>query len=131
MSKVLEDVTKMPASTTLQSMGNVRWLAPEIIIEGESPAAASDTYSFAMTVLELLTETHPLVELKTDIAVVRSSPTQPRRPTAPEVTKWLTDTLWTLMGRCWSTKEMRPTMEDVSKELQAMLFAHHTDAIMT
>lgn len=122
MAKALEDVTKTAASTTLQSSGSARWLAPEII-EGETPSKQSDTYSFAMTILELITEKRPLIEFRTDMAVIRAmakAPIKPKRPTGPTVERWLTDELWALMGRCWGSSETRPTMEEVEAQLRGM-----------
>ncbi|KAF9446240.1 kinase-like protein [Macrolepiota fuliginosa MF-IS2] len=122
MAKVLEDVTKTAASTTLQTAGSARWLAPEII-EGESPSKQSDTYSFSMTILELITGERPLVELRTDMAVIRAmarGPIRPKRPTGPQAQRWLTDELWELMGQCWDSHEVRPTMEVVATKVQDM-----------
>jgi serine/threonine protein kinase len=128
MAKVIEDVTKTSASTTLQNSGCARWLAPEIV-EGESPSKASDTYSFAMAILELLTGTHPLAELKSDIAIIRAmarAPIQPRRPTMPEVKQLLGDDLWALMSKCWLPPAKRPTMQYMSDELQKVQNDTHT-----
>ncbi|KAF5357102.1 hypothetical protein D9756_006553 [Leucocoprinus leucothites] len=122
MAKTLEDITKTAASTTLQNMGCARWMAPEII-EGGSPSKASDTYSFAMAILELLTGKPPIAELKTDIAIIRAmtrAPIRPKRPTGDTVKRWLTDDLWALVLTCCETSQERPTMEGVSAALQAM-----------
>ncbi|KAJ3560551.1 hypothetical protein NP233_g10763 [Leucocoprinus birnbaumii] len=130
MAKVLEDVTKTSASTTLQSMGCARWMAPEIV-EGDPPSKASDTYSFAMAILELLTKKHPLSELKNDIAVIRTMAQskaheiRPTRPTDDVVKQWLTDELWSLMQQCWQAPEQRPTMEIVSTQLQEIQCTDH------
>jgi len=122
MAKVLEDVTNTAASTALTSAGSARWLAPEVI-EGESPSKESDAYSFAMTILELVTGKQPLVEYKSDMAVIRAManpPLRPRRPAAPEVQKWLTDDLWALLESCWGEPDSRPTMEVMTNKLGSM-----------
>jgi len=127
MAKVLEDVTKTPITTTLlQTMGCIRWMAPEIIEGESSPSKASDTYSFSMTILELLTGKHPFAEYKKELTLIRAM-TQfpmvlPQRPIMePMVQLWLlTDEMWSLMQKCWDTSQKRPTMEDVSNALQAM-----------
>lgn len=122
MAKVMEDVTRTPASTTLARTGGTRWLAPEVV-EGAAPSKESDTYSFSMAVLELITGKHPFPEHKTDAAVIRAlmRNTQPKRPTEPGVQRWLTDALWALMQRCWSRDiGSRPTMKDVVMELGKM-----------
>jgi len=122
MAKVLEDVTKTPITTTLlQTMGCIRWMAPEIIEGESSPSKASDTYSFSMTILELVTGKHPFAEYKKEFTLIRAM-TQfpivlPQRPMDPS---WLTDEMWSLMEKCWAISHNRPTMEDVSNALQAM-----------
>lgn len=122
MAKTLQDITKTPMSTTLKDHDGVRWMAPEIV-EGKSPSKASDVYSFAMSVLEMLTEKAPLYELKRDIAIIRAmakdGPIRPKRPTEPEVVRWLTNELWGLLELCWAkTDHARPTMEDLMRDLR-------------
>ncbi|KAF9452803.1 TKL/TKL-ccin protein kinase [Macrolepiota fuliginosa MF-IS2] len=122
MAKVIEDVTEMLASATLTESGSARWLAPEVI-DGASPTKEADTYSFAMAILELLTGQHPFPERKRDAAVIRAviDCVQPRRPSDPNVQRWLTDELWSVMQQCWSRVILsRPTMEFVAVELQKM-----------
>ncbi|KAF6742353.1 TKL/TKL-ccin protein kinase [Ephemerocybe angulata] len=67
MSKLVEEVTEKSASATLTAAGSARWLAPELI-EGSisSPTPATDTYSFAMAILELVTGKYPFAERKRD-----------------------------------------------------------------
>ncbi|KXN89363.1 Dual specificity protein kinase splA [Leucoagaricus sp. SymC.cos] len=123
MAKAIAAVTKTSALTSLQHNGGTRWLAPEIV-DGGSPSKSSDTYSFAMTILELITEKYPLAEFKNDISVIRAMakpPLEPKRPTGDKVIKWLTDELWALMSRCWAmSPEERPIMEIVLNELEKM-----------
>lgn len=132
-ARVLEDVTstitytmimgKTVAPSALHDARSTHWLAPEVI-EGGLPSKESDTYSFAMTILELITEKHPFIEFRTGMAVVRamqSAPIKPKRPTGPAVERWLTDRLWALMGRCWGLPDVRPVMEEVVKELEMIM----------
>ncbi|KAJ2916030.1 hypothetical protein MD484_g4404, partial [Candolleomyces efflorescens] len=72
MSKLVEEVTEKSASATLTAAGSARWLAPELI-EGSvsSPTFASDTYSFAMALLELYTGKHPFAERKREASVIQ------------------------------------------------------------
>jgi serine/threonine protein kinase len=119
MAKVIEDVTEMLASATLTESGSARWLAPEVI-DGASPTKEADVYSFAMAILELLTGRHPFPERKRDAAVIRAviDHVQPKRPNVP---RWLTNELWSLMQRCWSrVLASRPTMAMVAVELGQM-----------
>ncbi|KAF6764956.1 TKL/TKL-ccin protein kinase [Ephemerocybe angulata] len=71
MSKLVEEVTEKSASATLTAAGSARWLAPELI-EGSisSPTPATDTYSFAMAILELVTGKYPFAERKRDASVI-------------------------------------------------------------
>ncbi|KAJ3562213.1 hypothetical protein NP233_g9716 [Leucocoprinus birnbaumii] len=121
MAKVLEDMSQMPLSTTIARSGSTRWLAPEIINGERGPSKASDTYSFGMTVLELLTGKHPFVEHKSDAAVIRATTVNhdiPKRPEGPEVKQLLTDDLWALLLKCWAKKpDSRPSMEEVATAL--------------
>ncbi|KAF9444679.1 kinase-like protein [Macrolepiota fuliginosa MF-IS2] len=118
MAKVLEDVTKTPASTTLARSGSARWLAPEVV-EGDPPSQKSDTYSFGMTVLELITGKNPFPQYKTDAAVIRAlmSGVRPKRPTEPADQRWLTDDLWDLIEHCLAAADARPTMQDFLSRL--------------
>jgi serine/threonine protein kinase len=122
MAKTLEDITNTPMSTTLKDHDGARWMAPELV-EGESPSNASDVYSFAMSILEMLTEKPPLYEHKRDLAIIRimamKGPIRPKRPAGPEVVRWLTDKIWELLERCWTLDPAaRPTMEDVMQDLE-------------
>ncbi|KAF9446248.1 kinase-like protein, partial [Macrolepiota fuliginosa MF-IS2] len=108
-----------PASTTLARSGGTRWLAPEVV-EGDPPSQKSDTYSFGMTVLELITGKSPFPEYKTDAAVIRAlmSGAQPKRPTEPADQRWLTDDLWALIEHCLAAADARPTMQAVVDSLK-------------
>jgi len=124
MSSVIEEVTEIAASATLTSAaGSARWLAPELI-EGviASPTFAADVYSFAMAVLELLTNKHPFANLKRDAAVIHNIVVlklMPVRPQLPEVKRWLSDQLWELMCRCWSPDApARPPMSIVARDMK-------------
>jgi serine/threonine protein kinase len=114
MAKMIEEMTTA-ASTTMARAGSTRWLAPEIV-SGGHPSKASDTYSFAMAILEMLSGKHPFYEHKSEVAVIRALITHvvPERPDGLDVQRWLTDDLWALMKRCWFKKPgSRPTMEDI------------------
>lgn len=125
MSAVIEDVTEKSASATLTTAGSARWLAPELI-EGSisSPTKAADIYSFSMAILELLTGKHPYAHLKREANVIHSiveKKMMPPRPKSPEIDMWLTDDLWALMERCWSSDAgHRPPMSVVAEGMKAI-----------
>lgn len=118
MSKVIEEVTEKSASATLTTGGSARWLAPELI-EGKSPSKEADTYSFAMAVLELVTEKHPFADCKRDAQVIHNILFLKKTPTRPQGdNSWLSDELWVLMQRCWGKdSSSRPSMVEVSSTL--------------
>jgi serine/threonine protein kinase len=120
MSKAVEEVTEKSASTTLTACGSARWLAPELI-EGviTSPTKEADTYSYAMAVLELLTEKHPFSHRKHDASVIHDVVVlkcTPPRPRESDVLALLTDDLWKLLEECWSADPIsRPSINRVSR----------------
>jgi serine/threonine protein kinase len=119
MSKIMEEVTDISASKSLTTNeGSARYVAPELIEANEaSTTMASDTYSFAMLILECVTQKAPFANLKRDAAVIHAIVNKkqcPARPDNPEAQRWITDELWELMKKCWSTApSARPTMEEV------------------
>ena len=121
MAKVMEEVTEKSASATLTEGGrSARWLAPELIA-GQSPNKEADTYSFAMAMLELLTEKRPYPDVRRDAAVIHRimSGEEPARPQGADI--WLSDGLWVLMQRCWQRDILsRPSMAEVTLFLKNM-----------
>ena len=92
----------------------VRYSAPELIEHDNLHATtSSDTYSFAMLILECITERIPFSELSHNEAVVHARINERWSPFRPD--SWaLSDDLWDLMQHCWSyAPENRPTMEQV------------------
>ncbi|TFK67876.1 kinase-like protein [Pluteus cervinus] len=126
VSKLVEEITDQAATETLSNCGSARWLAPELM-DGTMMRAscATDTYSFAMAILELLTGKHPFPHVKTDTAVicniVMKRVPHPRPESPPEIIgHWLSDELWSLMECCWSLGT-RPSMHEVVTRLSSML----------
>ena len=96
----------------------MRYSAPELIENNNIPATkSSDSYSFAMLILECFTEKVPFHEHSRDAAVIhaRISKRQfPPRPDGHGQKNRVSDDLWSLMKRCWSVKpDERPTMEQI------------------
>ena len=115
MDEINEDIAEK--SVSFGSSDAARYSAPEIIEDNVSATFNSDTYSFAMLLLECITEEVPFSHLHRDAAVIhaRISKRQfPPRPEGPDRRKCVSDGLWDLMMRCWATTPHdRPTMEDV------------------
>ena len=117
---MIEEVTEINASLTLTEGGSARWLAPEVM-EGKAPNKEADVYSFAMSILELMTGKHPYEECKRDAQVIRnvivlsSLPTRPKNVVADA---WIFDDLWDLMRGCWQREALaRPSMSEVSRRI--------------
>jgi len=117
MTAVAEESTK---DTTLRAVsgGIVRYLSPELLTNDKTlPTMDSDVYSFAMLMLECITEETPFSEYSRDAAVIRAriiEEKRPLRPGGPDPRKCVSGGLWDLMLRCWSTEgDCRPTMGQV------------------
>lgn len=97
----------------------VRYAAPEQIEDSSHATTYSDAYSFAMLIIECVTEAVPFSNINRDAAVIHArigKRQRPLRPDGPEARKRVSDSLWDLMGRCWSEKpDQRPTMEQVHR----------------
>jgi serine/threonine protein kinase len=120
MSKLVEEVTATSASATLtQQDGSTRWLAPELIMgEISSPTLRTDTYSFGMTVLELVTGKHPYAEKRNYLQVIQliGKGQVPQRP--EEIRD---DKVWQFLLKCWQHEAKRPSMAEVNAELEILL----------
>ena len=111
----------------MTSGGYVRYIAPEHIEDFNAPATThSDTYSFAMLILECITEEVPFSNLARDAAVLHARTSKGQCPPRPDEDYYrgdrrFPDGLWELVVRCWAAKsDQRPTMEQVHS-----YFLHH------
>ena len=114
----MEEITESTISKTVSSGDVVRYGATELIEDNNvSPTTYSDTYSFALLILECITEEIPFSNLSRDAAVIhaRISKRQcPPRPDGQDPKNYVSNGLWDLMMRCWSTQpDLRPKMEHV------------------
>ncbi|KAJ4464264.1 kinase-like domain-containing protein [Lentinula lateritia] len=104
------------ATTSTGMKGAIRWMAPELIIQGpveEHPHPTSrDIYAFGCTVVEILTLKVPFHDQKTDAAVIYSLMLG-ERPARPQDV-WCPDTIWDLTTRCWTKNPaLRPYADDI------------------
>ena len=100
-----------------------RYAAPELIEANNfSPTKESDTYSFAMLILECITEDVPFSNITNDTAVTHARINERQRPPRPEGLEGrnlVSDGLWDLMNDCWSLEpDQRPTMEHVQQRFR-------------
>ncbi|KAG8955251.1 hypothetical protein FRC03_011242 [Tulasnella sp. 419] len=101
-------------------MGNVRWLAPEIVCDGKKRSTASDVYAFGCLMLEIATGAVPyrgMLDIQVVLALMSGKTLATDRASYPELPD--NDTLWELMSDCWKYEcEARPTMKAVEARLQ-------------
>ena len=102
-------------SCTKGYAADVRYAAPELIVHKDFCATtSSDTYSFALLILECVTQVPPFSDLKYDADLIYARVGNRRCPFRPDGEPQLSDDLWDLMERCWSfVPKQRPPMEEV------------------
>ena len=118
----MEEINENATSKTVSSGDAVRYSAPELIENNNVPATThSDTYSFAMLILECITEEVPFSHLTRDAAVIHARLTKkqcPPRPDGQGQKNSVSDGLWDIMMRCWAGPDARPTMDQVHSFLR-------------
>jgi len=122
IARIADETSENAAARTVSSGDNVRYAAPELIrINGAPATKHSDTYSFALLVLECITEEQPFPHLDRDAAVIHVRITKgqsPPRPDRQDQKKHISDRLWKCMEDCWNpAPDRRPSMEFVQKFL--------------
>ena len=97
-----------------------RYAAPELIEHNDgSITTHSDTFSFAMLILECITEVPPFSNIASDAAVFHARISKGQIPVRPDGEHHIPDGLWDLMKRCWSfVPRERPSMNDVHHFLE-------------
>ncbi|KAF5345547.1 hypothetical protein D9758_012005 [Tetrapyrgos nigripes] len=122
LSKVLEDVTETPFTQSTAAANLCRWFAPEVYTGKGMISFASDIYSFAMTVLELLTHAPPYASIKhpQEVVLVKNQRDSPPKPTdARVIERGLDKHLWTLLVECWNRiPGARPGIEEILESLE-------------
>jgi len=109
--------------TVVDGVNSYRWFAPEVIFGDTLISTRSDVHSFAMTVLELMTDKPPFPDIKhASIPSMLKAGKRPEQPTDESVIiRGLDDKLWALLTRCWSQEPLeRPDIYQVNKELESM-----------
>ncbi|THU98418.1 kinase-like protein, partial [Dendrothele bispora CBS 962.96] len=105
------------STTSTNPGGTTRWLPPECFLPNQypdCPKLARDIYSFGCTVLEIISGREPFSQpWLTDVAVM-TAVVRGERPQRPEGNPWCTDTLWTLIERCWAQEAVsRPSARHI------------------
>jgi len=110
------DMTK----TTVQSVGTMRWRAPELLLDDKPNTYASDVYAFAMVCYEMFSGEYPfcnLSDFKFPPALMQGN--RPSRPShILSGTRGLNDDVWHLVEGCWNQyPKDRPTTVQIVKTL--------------
>jgi len=121
LSKFMEDMTGMPFTQSRGVSDSYRWFAPELCSAPGVLSVYSDVFSYAMTVLEVMTGEHPFSHIRRtpEVLIRMQQGERPRRPVGDVyVQRGLDDKLWNLLTRCWvSEPEQRPNIHQVLEEL--------------
>ncbi|KAG8898433.1 hypothetical protein FRB99_007438 [Tulasnella sp. 403] len=111
-----------PTLPGLKGVGEVRWQAPELW-DNEPKSFKSDSYSFGMTIYEVLSGNEPFHNCKTQgqlLALLRSNTRPTKGAQKCPVTKESWTYLWDVAERCWSTDAgERPSMNAVHQLLES------------
>jgi len=99
--------------------GTLRFMSPEALKgEVERPTSSSDTYAFAITCFQVLTDTIPFCnvhEFAIPVTVVNG-----KRPDRPGNVR-IRDEMWTLITKCWDANpDARPSMRGVHNTLMRL-----------
>ncbi|KAG0707570.1 kinase-like domain-containing protein [Suillus ampliporus] len=110
------------ASWTSTIKGNLRWMAPELLVEQEDgrqvrPSKQSDIYSFGGIMLQVLTNKIPYYHFSNDAAIIlciakSEMPSRSRYPAQP-------DKYWHFIEQCWSADPQdRPSTNRVNEVIR-------------
>ncbi|KAE9404200.1 kinase-like protein [Gymnopus androsaceus JB14] len=133
LALITADSQSWSTATTSTMKGAIRWMAPELIVQGRGLSVKSslhqtsrDIYAFGCTVVEvnkslpILTLRLPFHEQRNDAAVLYSLLNH-ERPTRPK-SVWCSDAIWKLTTRCWAGHAAaRPQAREVYEVLQQSL----------
>ncbi|KAG2143615.1 kinase-like domain-containing protein [Suillus clintonianus] len=117
-----EVISASQASWTSTLKGNMRWMAPELLVDREDgsqvrPSEHSDMYSFGGVILQVLTNKIPYYHLSNDAAIVlciakSETPSRSRYPVLP-------DKYWEFIEQCWSTDPRdRPSTQGANRMIR-------------
>ncbi|CAE6419180.1 unnamed protein product [Rhizoctonia solani] len=118
------------ASTSLESAGSARWMAPELFqpdtnTSSSGVTSASDMWSFGMLCLEVFSGLPPFSKHRLDGQVIAAliQGNLPERPEPREAMyhRGLSDEMWRLMNQCWEWKPIaRPEMRTLASEVRKL-----------
>ncbi|KAH8080681.1 kinase-like domain-containing protein [Cristinia sonorae] len=118
LSKFADSTT---ASRGSHAGGALRWMSPEILIDGNEPDYASDVYAFGCVCLEVYSQSRPFPALNDAQVIVRIM----RKERPPRIKmksgEDIPDDLWHLITNCWSSEvTLRPGMNELVTSLLSL-----------
>jgi len=122
LSKLLENTDGLPR-TLVKGIDSYRWFAPEVVFDKKLISTGSDVYSFAMTVLQLMTNKQPFHDIDdVSVPLMLKDGQRPERPTGQSaIFRGLNDKLWDLLTDCWAQEpSARLGIEKVNQRLESM-----------
>ncbi|KAF9074253.1 kinase-like domain-containing protein, partial [Rhodocollybia butyracea] len=103
------------SSSTGDSRGSTRWMAPELFYPRYSkPSTSTDMYALGCTILEIITGVLPFSEISSDVAVI-SHVMNGFHPSCPA--RRFSDEVWGVVKECWEDSDRRPSIQDFAYEL--------------
>ncbi|KIJ10920.1 hypothetical protein PAXINDRAFT_16143 [Paxillus involutus ATCC 200175] len=122
LSTLLTELGGSTFATSFQARGTLRWAAPELYLNDQTsgdeenpprvpPTPRSDIYSFGGIMLQVLTGKIPYHYYPRDerVLLALSQGETPRRPSGALAT----DRQWSLIERCWTSVESRPSDDEI------------------
>jgi len=115
LSRILE----VSGFTTKTQSATWRYVAPELfqLDEGKGDprvTVETDSWAFAMTVIEIFTESMPFPHIQSDLGVIYfvSNGGRPNRLHCTQIN----DDIWAMLEKCWDTEPVqRPSMTTLSR----------------
>ncbi|KIJ18518.1 hypothetical protein PAXINDRAFT_70670, partial [Paxillus involutus ATCC 200175] len=116
------------ASQTPSFPVNIRWVAPELLLEQEEgtptscfPSQETDIYSFGSIMFQVLTGKFPFHDIRrvAQIVLLVSRGQRPQRELGWDG-EVIPDVLWDFMERCWQSPSERPSSGEVVQFIESV-----------
>ncbi|KAH8113199.1 kinase-like protein [Phellopilus nigrolimitatus] len=128
LAKIVDSQASTMGGTSFMGKGAMRWQAPELLDSSRFSGVPceittySDVYAFASVCLEVFTGDVPFSHLRDGEVVLEIviRDKRPPRPGASATERGLSDNMWALMQKCWTTHPFeRPDIQSVVRDLTA------------
>ncbi|THH30827.1 hypothetical protein EUX98_g3360 [Antrodiella citrinella] len=105
------------ASKGSRGGGTLRWMAPELLVDGDQPDYASDVYAFGCFCLEVYSHSRPFPLLNDTQVIVQVMRGEHPPRLAMKSGDDVPEGLWQLIKQCWLSQTERPSMVNVVASL--------------